>query len=78
MDGPKDMRFAMTARTLARQRSIADEREKEGKVLWGMNDITAMNIKKVTRFRQGGEEELEKMVEKFEEMGVGSETPEAH
>ena len=42
VDGPKDMRFAMTARTLARL-------QKEDKEI---NDLTAKNIDKVTRFRK--------------------------
>ncbi|KAI9811610.1 MAG: hypothetical protein M1827_005359 [Pycnora praestabilis] len=50
IDGPKDIRFAMTARTLAFQR--AEEKE--------VNEITAKNIKKVTRYREGGEDALEK------------------
>jgi large subunit ribosomal protein L17 len=55
VDGPKDMRFAMTAKTVARC-------AKEDKDL---NDLTLKNIKKVTQFRANGQEELEKMVEKF-------------
>lgn len=58
VDGPKDMRFAMTARTLAHIRN-------EGKEV---NDLTAMNIRKVTQFRQNGEGELEELVEKFEDV----------
>ncbi|KAF1350834.1 ribosomal protein L17, partial [Delphinella strobiligena] len=56
VDGPKDMRFAMTARTIAKLR-------KDGK---DINDMTAGNIAKVTRFRKGGEDDLEKMVARFE------------
>jgi len=56
VDGPKDMRFAMTAMTLARERAAGEE----------MRDITAMNVKKVTQFRQGGEEALEKAVREME------------
>jgi hypothetical protein len=55
VDGPKDMRFAMTAATLARRRE-------EGV---SMNEVTALNVKKVTQFREGGEEELERMVEEI-------------
>ncbi|KAK5021013.1 54S ribosomal protein L8, mitochondrial, partial [Cryomyces antarcticus] len=58
VDGPKDMRFAMTARTIARTRV-------EGKKI---NDITASNIAKVTRYREEGEGDLERMVSKFEGM----------
>lgn len=58
VDGPKDMRFAMTARTLARL-------QKEDKEI---NDITAKNIDKVTRFRKGGETALEDLVKKMSKM----------
>lgn len=52
------MRFAMTARTIAKLRA-------EGKAI---NDMTAGNIAKVTRFREGGEEKLEEMVGRFERL----------
>ena len=55
VDGPKDVRFALTAKT------IANLREKGHKI----NDMTAANIMKVTRYRPQGEDELESMVEKF-------------
>lgn len=58
VDGPKDMRFAMTARTLARL-------QKEDKEI---NDITAKNIDKVTRFRKDGETALEELVKKMSKM----------
>lgn len=50
------MRFAMTAKSLVR------ERKGEG----GVRDITARNVEKVTRFREGGVEALEKMVRRME------------
>ena len=56
VDGPRDMRFAMTARTIAR------ERKTEG----GIRDITLRNVQKVTRFRADGEEALQKMVRTVE------------
>lgn len=56
VDGPKDMRFAMTARTIAKLRD-------QGK---DINEVTAGNIAKVTRYRAGGEEDLEEMVGRFE------------
>ena len=56
VDGPRDMRFAMTAKTVMR------ERELEG----GVRDITLRNIAKVTRFREGGEEALHKMIRTME------------
>ena len=49
------MRFAMTARTLAK----VQEDDKE------INEMTAKNIMKVTRFRKDGEAELDKMVSKI-------------
>ena len=55
VDGPKDMRFAMTAKTSARC-------ETENKRL---TDLTRANLEKVTRFRKGGRDELRKMVDKF-------------
>ncbi|KAF2279660.1 ribosomal protein L17 [Westerdykella ornata] len=54
VDGPKDMRFAMTAKTLA---SLPEEKK--------MNEITAKNVKKVTQFRENGMEELRKAVEEM-------------
>ena len=52
VDGPRDMRFAMTAKTLVKERAA------EG----GIRERTAKNIAKVTRYRENGEEELEKAV----------------
>ena len=54
VDGPKDMRFNMTARALLRQQT-----EK-----LPMNEITATNVRKVTRFRKRGVEDLAKEVER--------------
>src|SRR5437764_5319340 len=48
VDGPKDMRFLMTAKTLARQRAEGVQ----------PNEITRLNVKKVTQFREDGEEAL--------------------
>lgn len=62
VDGPKDMRFAMTARSLVRERAMAAE-ENEGV---GVRDITARNIRKVTRFRVDGESALLREVERLE------------
>lgn len=50
VDGPKDMRFAMTARTIARER-------KEGRT--SLSELTAVNMRKVTRYRENGEKALE-------------------
>ncbi|KAI4126945.1 MAG: hypothetical protein LQ338_003467 [Usnochroma carphineum] len=56
VDGPKDMRFHMTAKALVRERTT-DE---------GIREITARNVDKVTRFRDDGFEELERQVKKME------------
>lgn len=55
IDSPRDMRFAMTAMTLA-------NREMKGE---GLNEITALNVKKVTQYRKDGEESLMKQVRKL-------------
>ncbi|KAF2159742.1 hypothetical protein M409DRAFT_29746 [Zasmidium cellare ATCC 36951] len=64
VDGPKDMRLALTARTIAHARRKAEDQEKE----FEMNDMTAHNVMKVTRFRKGGEKDLDEMVGKFEKL----------
>jgi hypothetical protein len=56
VDGPRDMRFSMTAKALVRQR----------KENLPMHELTAVNIRKVTRFRDGGEEALEEEVKRLE------------
>ncbi|KAL1964293.1 hypothetical protein VTN77DRAFT_7113 [Rasamsonia byssochlamydoides] len=57
VDGPKDMRFLMTAKTIARQRTQGIET---------LNELTALNVRKVTQFRKDGIEELEEAIKKFE------------
>ncbi|GKZ18912.1 hypothetical protein AbraIFM66951_001870 [Aspergillus brasiliensis] len=64
VDGPKDMRFALTARTVARQRSQGLET---------LNELTTMNVNKVTRFRKGGISELEREIKRLEITGHGKE-----
>jgi len=59
VDGPKDMRFALTAKTIAAVREKGHE----------INDMTAANIAKVTRFRRDADGELEAMVQRFERLG---------
>jgi large subunit ribosomal protein L17 len=54
VDGPKDMRFAMTAKTLARLPPTKH-----------LNDLTAKNVKRVTQFREGGMSELQEMVQEM-------------
>ncbi|KAL8897823.1 MAG: hypothetical protein Q9180_004053 [Flavoplaca navasiana] len=56
VDGPKDMRFHMTAKTLVRERASEE----------GVRELTAKNVQKVTRYREGGMEDLEKEVRRME------------
>lgn len=60
VDGPKDIRFAITARTVSRLRL-------EGKKI---NEKTDFFHKKVTRFRPNGEAEFERMVNKLGELEI--------
>ncbi|KAJ4306194.1 54S ribosomal protein L8, mitochondrial [Collariella sp. IMI 366227] len=57
VDGPKDMRFAMTAAAVARDRALGKRH----------TDLTQKNVDKVTRFRKEGREEFEKLVNKIED-----------
>lgn len=57
VDGPKDIRWAMTARTLAAER-------RQGKPT---REINQKNIDKVTRYREHGMEELEQLASRFEQ-----------
>lgn len=56
VDGPKDMRFAMTAAAVARDRSLGKPH----------TDLTQKNIAKVTRYRREGREAFEAMVGRVE------------
>ncbi|KAJ4402229.1 54S ribosomal protein L8, mitochondrial [Neurospora sp. IMI 360204] len=58
VDGPKDMRFAMTAATVARDREQKTE----------STDLTKKNMDKVTRFRKDGMRTFEDMVAKLRDM----------
>src|SRR3954470_15429040 len=60
VDGPKDIRFAMTAKTLSR----LPPNQK-------MNELTAKNIQKVTQFRKDGMNSLRDMVDKMRKMSKG-------
>lgn len=55
------MRFAMTARTLARD-------ETEGRE---PTEMTTRNIQKVTRYRANGDSELSSMVDKIKNLEMG-------
>lgn len=61
VDGPKDMRFAMTAATVARDRRLGQRH----------TDLTLQNVKKVTQFRKGGMAEFEEWVEKTAALNLG-------
>lgn len=63
VDGPKDTRFMMTAKTVARDRLLGRD----------TTPVTAVNVKKVTQFR--GEDAFEDMVQRF--MMLSSEEPAA-
>ena len=58
VDGPKDMRFAMTAAAVARDRKLGKPH----------TELTQKNIAKVTRYRKEGREEFEAMVERIEKL----------
>ncbi|KAI5462500.1 ribosomal protein L17 [Mariannaea sp. PMI_226] len=59
VDGPKDSRYMMTAKTVARDRLLGKDH----------TPVTRINIKKVTQFR--GEEAFETMVQKFIALSAG-------
>lgn len=54
VDGPRDMRFALTAKTLAR---LKPEQK--------FSPVVARHVQKVTQFREDGVEELKEMVERL-------------
>ncbi|KFY81668.1 hypothetical protein V500_11205 [Pseudogymnoascus sp. VKM F-4518 (FW-2643)] len=60
VDGPRDMRFAMTARTLARVQEAGQE----------VNDMTAKNIMKVTRYRPDADGDLQRMVADLRDLEI--------
>lgn len=64
VDGPKDMRFALTAKTIARVRDNGHD----------INDMTAANIRKVTQFRPNAEQDLDDMVAKFRNLAAEGDT----
>jgi large subunit ribosomal protein L17 len=57
VDGPRDIRFAMTARTVARNKGY-------------MNEMTKRNVEKVTKYRPDGMTALEDMVKKVGELQI--------
>lgn len=63
----------MTARTLVRERAALDSSTTglAAANRGGIREITAKNVAKVTRFREGGLEALEREVKRLEREGVG-------
>ena len=61
------MRFALTAKTIARQRAQGID---------NLNELTALNVRKVTRFRKDGVDELEEAIKKFELKDKKKDVPE--
>ncbi|KAL0942196.1 ribosomal protein l17 [Colletotrichum truncatum] len=55
VDGPRDVRFAMTAKAVAFNRSQGQK----------SNELTRKNVDKVTRYRKDGKEAFEEMVDRF-------------
>ncbi|KAI1499866.1 ribosomal protein L17 [Biscogniauxia marginata] len=61
VDGPKDLRFAMTAGAVARDRQLGRP----------SNALTLMNRAKVTRYREDGESAFSDMVERIGKLDLG-------
>ena len=70
VDGPKDMRMALTAKTIANMRARALANSEDFKI----NDMTAHNVMKVTRYRKNGDDDLETMVQQFERLSAAGDT----
>ncbi|KAI2470890.1 ribosomal protein L17 [Annulohypoxylon bovei var. microspora] len=64
VDGPRDMRFAVTAGAVARDRKLGRE----------STPLTKMNRKKVTRYRADGPAAFEEMVKKVSKMSLEKRT----
>jgi hypothetical protein len=62
VDGPKDMRFAMTAAAVARDRELGKPH----------TDVTQKNIDKVIRYRKDGGKQLEDMISKVSELKLST------
>lgn len=60
VDGPKDMRFAMTAAAIARDLGNHQEH----------SELTLKNREKVTRFRKDGANELDQLVKRVRNLGL--------
>jgi len=55
VDGPRDVRFAMTAMAVARDQTSGRP----------SSDLTELNLKKATRYRKDGQQEFDNMVERM-------------
>jgi len=64
VDGPKDMRFAMTAATVARDRKLGKDH----------NELTIKNMRKVTQFRKDGNRAFEDLADKISNLNLGMRT----
>ena len=62
VDGPADMRFAITAAAIARDRRLNRTH----------SELTIRNRDKVTAFRQNGTEEMERMVRRISKLNLGA------
>ncbi|KAI1177144.1 ribosomal protein L17 [Nemania sp. FL0916] len=60
VDGPKDLRFAMTAATVARDRALGRD----------SNALTRLNQAKVVRYRKDGDKAFNAMVRKMAELDL--------
>jgi large subunit ribosomal protein L17 len=60
VDGSRDMRFAMTAAAVARDRELGKEH----------SELTTRNMNKVTRFRKHGKDDFEQLVERVQGLNL--------
>lgn len=60
VDGPRDLRFAMTAAAVARDKKMGKD----------STYYTLLNKKKVTQFRKNGPEAFDEMVEKVSRLSL--------
>ncbi|KXJ91164.1 ribosomal protein L17 [Microdochium bolleyi] len=68
VDGPRDLRFAMTAAAVARDQKLGKESQ----------PLTLLNKQKVTRFRKNGPAAFDKMVARMAEIDLGRDTDAAN
>jgi ribosomal protein L17 len=70
VDGPRDVRFEMTARAAAREATVAAREagsaEKLGSEFKGTRDLTVMNVEKVLKYRgEEGKKEFEALAQEY-------------